>query len=265
MKPKITAFRSLRRPGFRGQFRSELQEPVLQREWQQLEESPFQNVLKKGTRTLVRAGTEQTDWILKLYWKQKARAKLRTALGQGRARRAFYWAQEIEKRNLACSKVLGYAEGRDFDVLISQKVLGTDLDMVRKQDSHFSEKISDALLHWIQTAHRSGLRARDLRLENFVFRIDPDRIVAILVDYDGIRSRRRDMQRLQDLLRLLRGLPRSWEKERTWLLRKYLLEFSMQQPALESLKVLRHLQKKDQKAAQESWIQTFSWSGEETR
>lgn len=237
---------------FRGWARNGIAHAQLQKAVGEFDRVTSGNILKKGRRTLVFVPSEPLDWVVKVYAKPDFASKLRSRLGQGRARRALQYACELQAAGVATSTIIGCLEGKTADCLVTTRIHGEAFSTLESKLK--ASLFPQAMARLVARIHAAGLRARDLRFENLILQSRGKNPLIFLIDFDGIRKRRNETQRLQDLFRVLRAFPRSWRNERKLFLKNY-LEISKSTDSFDSLRdALKTVQRKDRRFAQEDWI-----------
>lgn len=162
--------------------------------------------LKGGRRTQVSTSTGPSPRIVKAYLSRGLLAGLRKELGLGRARRAWMRAFHLELAKVPIAKPIALLEGPHADLLICEKIEGGEtLSHVLARHTTQSDtllSIARSLAELIARIHQGGLRARDLRGENLLVRLEGADWVVRLVDFDGLRPCRNRSRQIADLGRL---------------------------------------------------------------
>ncbi len=140
---------------------------------------------------------------VKLFYDDRLRTKLRTAIGFSKGRRAFRNGLRLQRHGINCPGMIGYAEKRPFGF----SLLITELCDEAMRVDHWiqSEGVSRlfvrALAEFIRDMHLKGITHSDLSLRNILVNNNGGRFFFMLLDYEDSRFQQRvtRKQRIDDL------------------------------------------------------------------
>ena len=150
------------------------------------------DLLIERQRTLV-AKHKKNPEILKVYFQDHWRDKLRRFLGEARADRYVAGEELIARTGLFTPEILGFGRARGLSYVKMQYIDGVELISVIQwlSENEYGQILNEILKQFgelVGILHKAGLVHGDLRAGNVLCKIQKNTIQQVLIDHDRSRK-----------------------------------------------------------------------------
>jgi len=159
------------------------------RHWRPTPSDQLWHVFFGGRSGVVGVRLDGRTCCVKLFYDERLRTKIRTALGFAKGRRAYRNGLRLHQARVKCPQIIGYAERRPFGpALVLSELIDDGMRLDHRARKHGVEPRSVvALARYIRKMHDRGVFHVDLSPRNILIRPDNGGAGFLLLDYEDVR------------------------------------------------------------------------------
>ncbi|MFI4910563.1 MAG: lipopolysaccharide kinase InaA family protein [Sedimentisphaeraceae bacterium JB056] len=171
--------------------------------WKLVDDDKVRKISMGGRACVLEVNVSGKTCCVKFFYDDRFYVKLRNKFGFPKARRAFEKGLELQRRNINCPKMLGWALDSRSSLALIVTELVNDADQIDRwlAENELTKDFIKALADFLRGMHSAAAGHNDLSLRNIMVGVRDDEFVFYLLDYEDavFYSHTSEKQILKDL------------------------------------------------------------------